>query len=136
MCARRLIGALHHAVALHERAEQVGGLPHHLRIVFLDGDHGQAGVGIHGHHVGDGRTQRKALDAAGELLCQQQRRIQGRLHRGIVLGGNENGLPCVGAPLVCRLVSGSCGDHTATYSGPIERLGIDRLLAQRVRSPS
>jgi len=32
--------------------------------------------------------------------------------------------------------SGSCGDHTATYLGPIERLGIDRLLAQRVRSPS
>ena len=76
---------------LHEGAEQVLGLPHHVRVVFLDRDHGQSGVGVHGHHVGDRRAQRKALDAAAELLRQQERRVQGRRHRGVVLGGNENG---------------------------------------------
>src|SRR5580692_4365236 len=79
-------------MALHECAERHFRLPHHLGVVFLDRDHGQTAVRIHGDKVGDRWTQRKAFDAAVEFLRQQQRRVQRRRHRGAVFGRNENSL--------------------------------------------
>ena len=128
---RSVARLLRNAAPLHEGAEQLLGLPHHVGVVLLHRHHGHAGVRIHGHHLGDRRPQRKALDAAGEFLRQQQRALQRLFHRTCLLGGNENRFHR-SAPHDLPSFSGSCADHIARPLRPIEQVGYRPASSQRL----
>jgi hypothetical protein len=97
-----LLGRARYAVTIHKAFEQGAGLVRHLDVILSDLDRQRPSV-IQRKKLDYGRGQRETLDVTVEPLGKQQRRLQRRNHKVMLLGRNENGLHARGLqrPLLC-----------------------------------